>query len=293
MTSTNEMYEEMKNLTKKLVSIPSINGSPHGETDIGDYLYQYIAAMPYFKSHGDYVKKVPMPGDPLGRFSVLALLKGTKGRKKDTIIFHGHMDTVGVDDMGTLKNVAFDCDRLKEEMKKMDFGDDIRCDLESDDYLFGRGASDMKSGDAVFLVLLKHLCEQPERLDGNILVMFNPVEETCHAGVIEAIPALISLREEQDLNYILAINNDYICPLYKGDQKRYVYSGAMGKILPSFYVLGQETHVGQCYEGVQRGGYRSCPCSGNRSGSVFVRRIRRRSVSAACRAEGERPEAVV
>lgn len=244
------LYEEIKNVTKKLVAIPSINGSDHGEADIGNYLYAYIRDMPYFQEHETYVAKVPIPDDPLGRFSVLALLKGMKGHKKDTIIFHGHMDTVGVDDMGTLKQFAFDCDAFQEAMKKMSFGEDVRRDIESGDYLFGRGSADMKSGDAIWLVLLKRLSAHPEAIDGNIVVMFNPVEENQHTGMITAIPALVRLQKEQDLKYILAINNDYICPLYEGDTTRYVYSGAMGKILPSFYILGQETHVGQCYEGV-------------------------------------------
>jgi len=251
------MFEEMKDLTKKLVSIPSINGSRGGEAAIADFIYQYIADMPYFRNHSGDVFVQNIAKDSLGRKNVFALLRGTKGKSRKTLLFHGHIDTVGVDDLGVLKEVAFDCDRLAEEMKKLPQDTEVRHDLESGDYLFGRGASDMKSGDAVFLILLKHLSLQPEQIDGNILFMFNPVEENHHTGILAALQTLLDLREQEGLDYIFAVNNDYICPLYAGDTTRYIYTGAMGKILPSFYVLGKETHVGQCYEGVSAAGIAS------------------------------------
>jgi arginine utilization protein RocB len=80
--------------------------------------------------------------------------------------------------------------------------------------------------------------------------MSNPVEENQHTGVIESLDILNDLKRKYGLDYKLAINNDYICPLYPGDNKKYVYTGAVGKILPSFYIAGQETHVGQCFEGL-------------------------------------------
>jgi len=244
------IFGEMRDLTKKLVSIPSVNGSHGGEAAIADFIYQYIADMPYFRNHAEDVFVQNLPKDSLRRKNVFALLRGTKGESRKTLIFHGHIDTVGVDDLGVLKDAAFDCDRLAEEMKKLPQETEVRHDLESGDYLFGRGASDMKSGDAVFLILLKHLSLQPEQIDGNILFMFNPVEENHHTGILTALQKLVDLRDQEGLDYIFAINNDYICPAYTGDTTRYIYTGAMGKILPSFYVLGKETHVGQCYEGI-------------------------------------------
>lgn len=127
--------------------------------------------------------------------------------------------------------------------------EEARRDLESGDYLFGRGACDMKGGDAVFLVLAKHLAEQAEKLHGNLLLSFNPVEETLHRGIIEELPLLRKLQEQHNLTFRLAINNDFICPMYVGDTTRYVYTGAVGKLLPMFYIIGRETHVAQCFEG--------------------------------------------
>ena len=126
---------------------------------------------------------------------------------------------------------------------------EARRDLESGNYLFGRGACDMKGGDAVFLVLAKHLAEQAEELHGNLLLSFNPVEETLHRGIIEELPLLRKLQEQHNLAFRLAINNDFIYPMYAGDTTRYVYTGAVGKLLPMFYIIGRETHVAQCFEG--------------------------------------------
>ena len=59
----------------------------------------------------------------------------------------------------------------------------------------------------------------------------------------------MELQKQHDLNFKLAINNDFICPMYAGDTTRYVYTGAVGKLLPMFYIIGRETHVAQCFEG--------------------------------------------
>lgn len=243
------MFEEIKALTIHLVEIASVNGTP-GERTIGTFIEQYLHEMPYFQDHPDQVYTIPLADDPLGRRSVVALLRGTKGGGcPDTIICHGHTDTVGVDDYGALEPLAFSCDALAEALKTVELPKDARADLDSGDWLFGRGACDMKSGDAVFLVLLRHLSQHPENLRGNLLFSFNPVEENLHTGIIETLPLLQRLRSELGLRYRFAINNDYTCPLYPGDPHRYIYTGAVGKLLPCFYIQGRETHVGQPFEG--------------------------------------------
>lgn len=160
--------------------------------------------------------------DPLHRRNVMALLKGGDGIERDTIMLHGHIDTVDVDDFGRYKPYAFDCDKLAEVFRDAELPKEARRDLESGNYLFGRGACDMKGGDAIFLVLAKHLAEQAEKLHGNLLLSFNPVEETLHRGIIEELPLLRKLQEQHNLTFRLAINNDFICPMYAGDTTRYV-----------------------------------------------------------------------
>lgn len=242
------MFEEIKQLTKELVAVASVNGTA-GERDIADTIEQYLRAIPYFSAHPELVVTRELNNDTLGRKNVLALLKGGDGTYSKTIMLHGHTDTVGVEDFGKWKSYAYDCDALQEVLRDADLPEDARRDLLSGDYLFGRGACDMKGGDAVFLVLAKHLATQAETLRGNLLFSFNPVEETLHQGIIEALPVIDELKEKHNLEFLLAINNDFICPMYQGDTTRYVYTGAVGKLLPMFYIIGRETHVAQCYEG--------------------------------------------
>lgn len=243
------MYDEIEQLTKALVAIPSVNSSEHGEKDIAEYLYHYLGEFPYYQEHPDYLFAEPLKDDPLGRKNVFALLKGEKGNDSTTLIFHGHIDTVGVEDYGVLKPYAFDCDTLLSKMLEIELPEEIRQDLESGDYMTGRGSCDMKSGDAVFIIILKYLSEHPETLKGNILLSLNPVEENQHTGIIDGLDFLLHLKEKYNLDYYMAVNNDYICPLYPSDPHHYIYTGAVGKLLPCFYIYGKETHVGQCFEG--------------------------------------------
>lgn len=249
MNSMNELLNKSCELTKKLVSINSVNATD-GEREIGEYLFEYLSSIPYFKEHPNQVRKIEIDNDPLHRVNVYALLIGEKSKCSDTIILHGHTDTVEIEDYGNLKSYACDCDKLKEELFKIkdSLEKEVRKDLESGDYLFGRGTTDMKGGVAVHATVLEYLSRKPEELDGNILVTFNPVEETLHKGFIDGLPNLAHLKEEFGLNYIFAINNDFTCAMYPGDKTRYVYTGSVGKLLPTFYIRGMESHVAQAYE---------------------------------------------
>ncbi|MGN0328349.1 MAG: M20/M25/M40 family metallo-hydrolase [Lachnospira sp.] len=249
MSDVNEIRERALNLTKKLVSISSINSS-EGERKVGEFLYSYMSEIPYFKEHPNQVRKIEIKDDPLHRVNVYALLIGEKSDCPDTIMLHGHTDTVGIDDYGELKEFACDCDKLYEELVKIKdtLSDEVREDLESKDYLFGRGATDMKGGDAVHIVVMEELAKRVKEIDGNILISFNPVEETLHKGFIDGIENLVAFKQEFNLNYIFAINADFTCGMYPGDMTRYIYTGSVGKLLPTFYIRGMESHVGQAFE---------------------------------------------
>ena len=243
-----KINEEMLQLTKDMVAVSSVN-TTKGEKNIGLFIEEYLRAIPYFKEHPKQVIVQTLKNDKLERRNVFALLLGQKDKNSKTIIFHGHTDTVGVEDYGALSGYAFDCDGLAEQLKQIELSEEVKKDLESGEYLFGRGACDMKSGDAVFMVLLKELSEHVDNLSGNILLSLNPVEENLHTGIIEGIEVIENLKKEYDLEYVLAINNDYTCPMYPGDKHHYIYTGVGGKLLPCFYIQGRETHVGQCFEG--------------------------------------------
>lgn len=239
---------EIEELTKQLVHTASVNGT-EGERHMAEAVEAYLRSIPYFQTHKDQVIIQHLKNDSLDRRNVFAYIKGEKSPSNRTILLHGHMDTVGVEDYGPLEPYAFSCDTLLEKMRALSLPEDVARDLATDDWLVGRGCCDMKSGVAVFLVLLKDLSKETANFSGNILLSINPVEENLHTGIIEGLDILEVLKEKEHFEYLFAINNDYICPLYDGDPHKYIYTGSVSKLLPCFYIQGKETHVGQCFEG--------------------------------------------
>jgi arginine utilization protein RocB len=62
---------------------------------------------------------------------------------------------------------------------------EARNDLESGDYIFGRGTADMKGGGSIQLALFKRYSEL-EDFPGNILLIAVPDEENLSAGMLSA-----------------------------------------------------------------------------------------------------------
>ncbi|HBZ11531.1 MAG TPA: peptidase M20 [Bacillus bacterium] len=256
-----EILREMEDLTVELVNVRSVNGTP-GEVEIAEKIESILRGYSYFEENPHQVWTKTVDNDPLGRKSVFALLKSEKASNR-TILLHAHSDTVTIDDFGSLKEWANRPYELMDKLKESDLLPEVRADLESGDWLFGRGAVDMKSGTAAHLVVLKYLSENRHAFKGNILFMTNPIEETTHGGIIDTLPELERMQSEENLVFECAINTDFVGPLYKGDVTRYIYLGSVGKLLPAFYIRGKETHVGQAFEGMDP----------NLIASVLTRRI--------------------
>ncbi|MDG5473360.1 M20/M25/M40 family metallo-hydrolase [Jeotgalibacillus sp. ET6] len=242
------MYNELKNkstagraemLTRRLVGIKSYTGSS-GEAEKVQEIYSIIQSFPYFQQHPEDVWIQPIDGDPYNRINVWAKLEG---RQKKTVLFHSHIDTVETDDFGTLQSLAHDPDALQKYFSTYDGDQRVKEQALSGDWLFGRGSLDMQSGAAIHLTNLLELSEQKEPLDGTMLFLFNPDEESEHAGMLAALQELQRMKEE-GLKYVAAINNDFIAPMHDNDDTKYIYTGAAGKVLPSFYIYGREAHVG-------------------------------------------------
>lgn len=242
------LSEQVEIITASLVETLSINGTA-GEVEIAEKVEQILRSFPYFQEHSEFVWTQPLPGDHLGRKNVFARIKG-KGNSKRTVVFHSHIDTVGIDDFGKQIDIANNPAELLRFFSQWDGNPEVKEHALSGDWMFGRGALDMKSGVAVHLANLLYFSQHPEAIEGEIIFMANPVEENQHTGVIAAVDELLRLREEEGLCYVVAINNDYIAPLYPGDPHKYIYTGAVGKLLPCFYVYGRETHVGQTLGGL-------------------------------------------
>jgi arginine utilization protein RocB len=241
--------EDVLFLTKQLVNIESIVNT-NGENEIAKALYTLLSSYPYFVENPTHIQLVQTKDDNQERYNVLAFVKGTKSVNNNTLILMGHMDTVGVDDFNHLAAKAVEPDELLKEFKKEALPGLIRAHADSGEWMFGRGVLDMKSGLASHIYLLNYYSEHPEELDGNLVLVAECDEEDGSHGILSALEELISWKKEHGFNYIGAINADFVSPRYEGDENRYIYKGTVGKLLPSFFITGAETHVGSCFEGL-------------------------------------------
>ncbi|KXZ16998.1 M20/M25/M40 family metallo-hydrolase [Bacillus nakamurai] len=240
--------EKIEAITKSLVQLNSINGTL-GEGKKADFIKDMVKSFPYFQENPSHVWEQAIPEDPYGRKNIFAFIEGN-GKSRNTIIYHAHLDTVGIEDFGPLKDIAFDSDRLAEYFSNYEYDQDVQRDARSGEWMFGRGSVDMQSGIAVHLANLLHFSERRDQLPGHILFMSNPDEESQHSGILTSIPELKRLKQEKQINYLAAINTDFITPLFDGDTTRYIYTGAAGKLLPCFAIYGREVHVGDTLAGI-------------------------------------------
>lgn len=241
-----ECFDDVKDITKVLVEIPSVVKT-NGEVVCAKKIYDYYSKIKYFKENPDNLILQQTKNDEIERYNVISMVKGRKGSSNRTIILMGHLDTVGVDDFAPLIGEAFNPDKLPEIIRGLNFSEEVNKDMESGEYMFGRGSLDMKSGVAGQMYLMKYFSEHLDELDGNIIAIAECDEEDNSHGIISALDELRRLKKDHGLEYIAAINADYSTPYHKNDENRYIYLGTIGKLLPSFYVVGKEAHVGQAF----------------------------------------------
>ncbi|MGX7196792.1 peptidase M20 [Enterococcus olivae] len=241
------MPQQIETVAKELVNIPSINNSLHGEADISQKIKEILLSFPYFEEQPQFVWTTELPEDPYQRKNVFAFLP--KKGVKQTVLLHAHMDTVGIEDFGKIKSLAYDPENLLHFFQEYEEDPEVQEEALSGDWAFGRGMLDMKSGMAVHLINLLFYTEHLEELPFNLLFMGNPVEENDHTGMIEALPELIKFKQ-QGYEFIAAINTDFVSPLHEADTTRYLYTGAAGKMLSCFYIKGREAHVGNTLQGI-------------------------------------------
>ena len=131
----------LEKLLKDLVKIDSVNPSlvsgAAGEAEIAEYLKEWMTARGL-----ETTLTIVKPGRP----NVVGVLKGTGGGK--TLMFNGHMDTVGVDYM------TIDPFTPKIE----------------DGKLYGRGSIDMKGGLAASMVAIEAVIESGIELRGDVIL---------------------------------------------------------------------------------------------------------------------------
>ncbi|RKD71086.1 arginine utilization protein RocB [Sinobaca qinghaiensis] len=240
--------EQLELVTKRLIEITSVTDTK-GENDISSFLYQFLQQFPCFKTNPGDVWKQTIPGDDLQRKNIFAFVSSAEP-SPDTVIFHAHYDTVGITDYGNLQSIAGAPERLKEYFFSQNSHTGAAEDALGDDWLFGRGSVDMKSGIAVHLLNFLYYSTHGNEWKGNILLLLNAGEENDHSGMKAAVEEFLRLRRERNLHYSLAVNNDYTTSLYEGDPNYYAYLGSAGKMLACFSIFGRPVHAGEVMEGL-------------------------------------------
>src|SRR5690625_4963433 len=235
----------LTDLLCSLVQYQSITGS-EAEIAMAENIHSLLAQKNYFKTNPRHLRLHPLDD---GRRLITALVKSAPD-KKETVILLSHFDVVGVEDYGSLKNLAF---QPKELTKEINYRNDqmpvsVQYDLKNGDWLFGRGTMDMKAGLALQLSMLEKAMD--DQFDGNILLLSVPDEEVNSKGMVEALPVLEQIKKEEGLHFNACLNSEPSFSKYPGDQNYYIYTGSIGKILPGFYCYGKESHVGEPFSGI-------------------------------------------
>lgn len=222
-----------------------------GENKIAEKVYDIFSKMDYWKENPQYLKYVHFKDDePLNRKSTVAILKGEKAPSDKTVILIGHIDTVGISDYGDLKEFAGDPYTLTEKFKGLELPPEVKKDLDSGEYLFGRGIFDMKTGDAIIMAIMEDISKNIKDFEGNLIYLAVTDEEGNSGGMLSCVSELVKMKKEEGFDYLALLDTDYMTSEYEGDENKYVYVGTVGKLMPTFYVVGKETHVGESFKGL-------------------------------------------
>lgn len=237
---------EMMQLLKRLVSIDSIVGTD-GEKRMGEELVHVLKEHEYFRQQPEKITRIPIPDDSLGRFSVAAIYQGDK-KSKQAFVLLSHFDVVGVEDTGRNRPFIFDIEKYTEVLKKEELPDQVKKELESGDWLAGRGVMDMKAGLVAQLAVLGDALER--QLPVNIIVLSVPDEERNSEGMLSAVNWLADWKDHHHIEDMIGVCSEPSFSSYPGDETNYIYTGSAGKMLPFVCAVGLETHVGEPLAGV-------------------------------------------
>lgn len=209
---------DMVSFLKKLIQIPSVTGD---ESAIQDYLEYYLKALDLsvdkfvpsldeLRKHPAYVKE---SGPYENRPNIVATFKGTGGGR--SLLFNGHVDVIPE---GSLEN-----------WEHSPWSGDI-----DQGRMYGRGASDMKSGVAAFTMVLKAIKESAVALKGDIIAEYVMDEELTGNGTL----ACVIKGYQADAGICCETSSMHVQP------------GSIGRIWFDINVKGKAAGIQRRYEGV-------------------------------------------
>ncbi len=220
--------EKIKALAIELTQIRSVVGT-EGEIAVAKKVYEYLAQLDYFQRNPRQLRLMPVKDDELGRLSVFAMIAGKQTENKDTLLCIGHIDTVGVADYGGLQDMATNPAQLKQSLATATkFSEPAFSELQSEDWLLGRGLLDMKTGVAALMVMMEEFSRQPEKLAGNLVFYAVPDEEGNSAGMLSAVADLAEMKAQRGWNFVAAIDTDFMTFRYPATRTVMSMSGRPG-----------------------------------------------------------------
>ena len=244
MKSIEDFQEQIATFFQEAMSIPSFTNT-ESERVIEDYLDQRIGAIPYFQTHPHHFGRYPLSNDHLHRSVNWALVD--KGKKKTVILFHHH-DTVDLEDYGPLAPIALDSEALVQALKDLDFRSEMQEDLNSRQWQFGRGSCDMKAALALQLGVLEAYASDLVGGQVNLLYLSVGDEESYSRGMRGALGLLCQLKDEFDLDYVLAVDSE---PFEAGsDKEKVLHIGTVGKLMPVVVAQGVLSHMKEPLKGI-------------------------------------------
>lgn len=229
--------EKLLGMIEELVAMPSVTESPD-ESLPGLWIRKRLEKLPYFKERKDCLiwVETPLEGSQEKLHSLVVRVDASVPTDR-TILMIGHYDVVGVSVYGEMAKYAFNVKKITEILNK-----------DTEDVIYGRGTMDMKCGVVLELDIIEEFASDRELYDVNIVAAFVGDEENSSAGMRGVLPVLSRMKEE-GTDFLAVINTEPCEAGYPGESGPAVFLGTLGKIMPSFYVRGRATHVGNYYEG--------------------------------------------
>ncbi len=154
--------QELIDLTKDLLRIPSHTGVETQEKEIAAYM------LNFFQKHGIHSHLQHVEKE---RSNVIAFIKGKKAPEGKSLMLNGHIDTEKPDDMN---EALFGAEMSSSQI----FSGEVK-----QGYIWGRGAVDMKGPVAAMMMTLVVLKRAEQELDGDIVFTGVVGEETRSKGM--------------------------------------------------------------------------------------------------------------